>query len=321
MSIRILITGGSGFIGTNILQYYIDKNVRVINIDTAEPRNIEHFQHWEKIDIRDSKALKMFSNEYSPTHIVHLAARVDLKGTKLNDYSSNIEGVENVIKAINFCKTVKKTIFASSMLVCGVGHVPKNYDDYNPSTVYGASKVKTEIIIKAHKDMSCAWNIVRPTSIWGPWFGEPYRNFFDVVTKRQFVHPNNMACTKTYGYVGNSVYQLDKLLFSQNNKLQGKTFYIGDKPPINISEWADEILFELGLPPAKKAPLFLFKFAAIFGDILGKLNINFPMTRFRLKNMTTDNILNLDDLYEAVGEPPYSRKEGIKETLCWLQKH
>jgi len=321
MIIKILITGGSGFIGTNILQYYIDKNVRVLNIDIAQPRNIKHFQHWKKVDIRDAEALKTVFNEYSPTHVIHLAARVDLKGKKLSDYSSNIEGVENLITAINLCKTVKKTIFASSMLVCGVGHVPKNYYDYNPSTVYGASKVKTEEIIRANKDMSCAWNIVRPTSIWGPWFGEPYRNFFDIVISKRFIHPNNMSCIKTYGYVGNSVYQLDKLLFSQDNELHGKTFYIGDKPPINISEWADEILFELGQPPAKKAPLLLFKFAAIFGDILEKFNINFPMTTFRLKNMTTDNILDLDELYETVGETPYRRKEGIKETLLWLKQY
>ena len=50
-----------------------------------------------------------------------------------------------------------------------------------------------------------------------------------------------------------------------------------------------------------------------------KIKLPFPMNSFRLKNMETDNIMNLEDLYEIVGEPPFSRKNGIKQTLEWLK--
>ena len=42
------------------------------------------------------------------------------------------------------------------------------------------------------------------------------------------------------------------------------------------------------------------------------------MTSFRLKNMTTDNIIDLSATYKIAPNPPYSRMQGIRETLKWL---
>lgn len=317
MTIKIIVTGGSGFIGTNVVQYYQEKNIDVFNLDIARPIHPGHLNNWISADICDDSRLTEIFKEISPTHVVHLAARTDLKGKTVRDYSSNIQGVRNVISAINSCESVDKAIFASSMLVCRVGYIPKDYDDYSPNTAYGESKVATEKIIKGSK-ISCAWNIVRPTSIWGPWFREPYRNFFDLIIGGRYVNLKGRTATKTFGFIGNAVYQIDKLLFQQDVSLNHKSYYIGDKPPINISEWANEILMELGRPCARLVPFPLFKLAALCGDVLNKLGCPFPMNSFRLANMTIDNIMNLDDLYIAVGEQPYSRSNGIKKTLGWI---
>lgn len=55
---------------------------------------------------------------------------------------------------------------------------------------------------------NCDWAIIRPTSIWGPWFKESYRNFFDMVMAHHYYYIRYKGCTKTYGYVGNAVYQI-----------------------------------------------------------------------------------------------------------------
>ena len=47
----IVITGGSGFIGTNLLDFLIKKNYKVLNYDIAEPRNPLHFKYWTYINI------------------------------------------------------------------------------------------------------------------------------------------------------------------------------------------------------------------------------------------------------------------------------
>ncbi len=320
MDIKILVTGGSGFIGTNVVQFYYDKNIEVLSLDIAKPRNSAHMRCFKQLDICDKKPLIDCMREYQPTHVIHLAARTNLTGSQLSEYLANTIGVENVIEAINESGKVIKTLFASSMLVCEVGYQPVDYDDYRPSTVYGESKVLTEKIIKNSELINSEWNIIRPTSIWGPWFGEPYRNFFDILISGRYVNLKGTSATKTFGYVGNAVYQMNQLLFSQDSSLNCKTIYIGDFPPINISEWADDILRALGKSPAIKVPYPLFKMLALLGDWAGKLGVQIPMNSFRLRNMTTNNICQLEDLYAAVGMPPYSRADGIQQTLDWLRK-
>jgi len=49
------------------------------------------------------------------------------------------------------------------------------------------------------------------------------------------------------------------------------------------------------------------------------ININFPMTSFRLKNMTTNNIVDLTNTKKIVPNLPSNRKNSIKETIFWLK--
>ncbi|MBL4735538.1 MAG: hypothetical protein JKY18_09415, partial [Flavobacteriales bacterium] len=91
--------------------------------------------------------------------------------------------------------------------------------------------------------------------------------------------------------------------------------------PIFISEWAGEITDELKTNKPIKLPFFMFKIAGWIGDMLQLVKISFPVTSFRIRNMTTNNILPLEDLYELAGQPPFSRKEGIGLTLEWMNKN
>lgn len=314
---NILVTGGSGFIGTNIVENFLNKGHKVLNLDFNKPRNAEQAKYWVKTDITDYQELQDNILSFAPDYIIHLAARTDLKGKTLEDYNANVKGVENLMSIVKKVSSLKKVIIASSMLVCHTGYYPKDQSDYAPTTVYGESKVETEKMV--WKDMpNCDWCIIRPTSIWGPWFDVPYKNFFDLVVAKRYFHIGNKACTKTYGYIGNAVYQIEKLLFSPTTDASQKVYYIGDNPPINIEEWGNEIANELNYKIIK-LPYFVIKMAALFGDMLKLFGIHFPMTFFRLRNMTTDNIMDLSNTYNIAPNPPYSRIEGIKNTLSWMK--
>lgn len=318
MKVKILITGASGFIGTNLLEHFKDKYI-VCNIDFNKPKVQERGSYWKSIDITNYSELKRCLLEFSPDYIVHLAARTDLRGKTIEDYSANTIGVKNLMEIVKLLPNLKKIIITSSMLVCHTGYYPKDKFDYAPTTIYGESKVETEKIVWANKPL-CDWAIIRPTSIWGPWFGEPYRNFFDMVISHKYFHIGDKGCTKTYGYIGNAIYQIEQILFSDTNDENNKVFYIGDYQPTNIEEWGNEIANELGYK-IFKMPFFLLKCAALFGDILKKNGIKFPMTSFRLKNMTTDNIIDLTATKKIAPNLPYSRIEGIKQTLLWMKSN
>jgi nucleoside-diphosphate-sugar epimerase len=313
---KILFTGTSGFIGTNIVLSLLKTDAEIYCVDTKESIVEEINDLTHIIDICDYTAFRTAVLDFCPDYIIHLAARTDLDGTSLSDYAANIIGVENLMKIVNELPNLKKVLITSSMLVCHTGYYPKNQSDYAPTTLYGESKVETEKIVWANKP-HCDWAILRPTSIWGPWFGVPYRNFFDMVIARTYFHIGHKSCRKTYGYIGNAVYQIEQILFNDTLNEDNKVFYIGDTPPIPIEEWANEIAHELG-HKVSRMPYMLMKLAAYFGDALKCIGIKFPMTSFRLKNMTTDNIINLSNTYNIAPNPPYSRVEGVKKTLQWM---
>ena len=314
---KVLITGGSGFIGTNLLLFLIEK-YEILNIDIRESNLTELQKYTSIVDITNYENFRNVVIGFSPDYIIHLAARTDLNGKFIYDYSANTVGVSNLMKIIHELPKLKKLIVTSSMLVCHTGYYPKNQFDYAPNTLYGESKVETEKIVWDNKPQ-CDWAIIRPTSIWGPWFGVPYRNFFDMVISRKYFHIGRKSCTKTYGYVGNAVYQIEQILFHETLNEDQKVFYIGDNPPTNIETWANEIAAELN-SNIKRVPFWMLKTAAYFGDLLKLFNITFPMTSFRLKNMTTDNTIDLSETYKIAPNPPCSRIDGIKATLQWLKK-
>ena len=319
---RVMVTGGSGFMGTNLLEDLISSDIDVWNVDIAAPRNTEHFKYWRRVDICNIEELRTCVNEIRPDYVVHLAARTDLnEKSGLSYYCANVGGVENIVSVCDRSSGIKRIIFASSMLVNGIGYRPKDRFDYSPTTLYGESKVLTENIIFRSSDALGEFCVVRPTSIWGEWFSEPYRNFFDFVLSSRFFHPGGRACTKTYGYIGNAIYQIRQLLHADVAKIQGKIFYLGDCPPVNISSWADEISQCAGLPKPKRVPYSLFFAAALFGDFLKAFGQRFPMTTFRLKNMTTDHIIDLSETYDVCGELPFSRADGVARTIRWIKTH
>lgn len=316
---NILITGGSGFIGTNLINYLLTENkYNLLNIDINQPKIEDHKHFWKQVDICNAKLLKKVILEFHPDYVIHLAARTDLRGKELKDYAANMEGVTNLLDALEGVPNLKRAVFASSMYVCEPGYMPKDFEDYAPHTLYGESKVETEKRIKK-RNPKYTWSIFRPTSIWGPWFGEPYDKFFRIVLNKMYFHMGKRACKKTYGYIDNAIYQIMSILQAPEEKVMRKVFYLGDYEPYDITEWADEIAKCAGIK-IPNIPYFLFVMAGWFGDFLKLLGITFPMTSFRLKNMTTNNVHNLNPIKELAPNLPKSRQVGNIQTITWIQR-
>ncbi len=114
---RILITGGSGFIGTNLIAHLVQKGHEVTNIDINCPINRSHDVYWMQGDILDRKRLKEVFAVSSPEYVVHLAARTDLaKNVTLDDYEVNTKGTKSVLETISESKSVNTVIIAQIRL-------------------------------------------------------------------------------------------------------------------------------------------------------------------------------------------------------------
>jgi nucleoside-diphosphate-sugar epimerase len=320
---RILVTGGSGFIGTNVVEDFASRGEEVLNLDIEPPRNSRHDKFWRPADLRDTKTVQAIVREFSPQWIVHLAARTDLDGRSLNDYGANTRGVENLVAAVEGLSSVRRVIFASSRLVCRIGYLPRNDVDYCPTTIYGQSKVVTERIVRsAGVKIPGTWLIVRPTSIWGPWFDTPYRDFFLSIAKGRYVHPCGYRILKSFGFVGNTVYQLRRLLEAPDASVAGRTYYLADYPPIDVLEMAQTVSAQLDAQPIREISVRWLRAAARIGDALKRFGWrNPPLTTFRLVNLLTPMVYDLDPLKSVVGDLPYTMVEGIEITIRWLREH
>ena len=318
---KILITGGSGFIGTNLVAHFISKGHQVLNVDRLPPRCVSHKEYWKQVDLLDGDKLLRAIHDFQPNYILHMAARTDLDGRDVSDYLANTIGVNNLMLGIAGLTTLQRVIFASSRLVCKIGYQPKSEDDYIPTTAYGESKVLGEKLIRKNAgQIPCSWLIVRPTSIWGPWFDVPYKTFFLTVARGRYAHPGTSHLRKSYGFVGNTVYELERLMEAPEDAVMGNTMYLADYPPIDVAEMANSIQDVLGVDPIRTVPVALLRLPAWIGDGMKALGWhNPPLTSFRLNNLLTPMIHDLEPLRAVVGELPYSMQEGVRTTVAWLK--
>jgi nucleoside-diphosphate-sugar epimerase len=170
--------------------------------------------------------------------------------------------------------------------------------------------------------MPCSWVIVRPTSIWGPWFEYSYKTFFRVVDRGWYVQPGKQPIIKPLSFVGNTVHMMQHLLLHPDGQVDGQTYYLGDYPEHSIQEWADLIRNTIGRKG--KTPVFpislLWGLASI-GDLLKRMGWSDPpLTKFRLKNMLTGAHYPIEKTQKIVGELPYSLNEGVLKTLDWMHE-
>ena len=320
-NLRLCITGGSGFIGTAALQLALDRSLDVINFDIRPPKQLSHQPYWKYVDIRDKSSFQEALNTYSPTHILHLAATTGMDIYDMSFFDANTAGTQNLLDTASSMHGLKRIVFTSSLLVCKNGHVPQLDNEYCPPNLYGESKVIGEKFFR-NSSNPFEWVIVRPTSIWGPWFEHSYKTFFRVIDRGLYVQPGNQPITKPLSFVGNTVYMMFQLLFHEGGKVNHQTYYLADYPQHSIQEWADIVRAEIG--KSGKTPVFpigLLRLLGKAGDVLKKVGWSDPpLTSFRLNNMLTGARYPIEKTQSVVGPLPFSIREGVKQTLQWMQQ-
>jgi len=159
----IIVTGGLGFIGSNLIKILNKKKFFVINIDKVSyasnfkniPENIKNYKFYKE-DINNKNFFKNILNKYNPSIIYNLAAETHVDRSidgPTNFINSNILGVFNILESIKNHKNKIKLIQISTDEV--YGDIKKNYkskenDAYNPSSPYAASKASGDLLIKSY---------------------------------------------------------------------------------------------------------------------------------------------------------------------------
>ena len=315
---KLIVTGGSGFIGANLIAELADLGgYEVLNVDIAQPSFGPSFGRYFQCDLLDQEKLNRCFEEFTPTFVVHLAGRTDMFGVNVEDYASNYIGTQNIIKAIQRTTSVRRVIFTSSQYVVGPGPLPENDQDYRPHTIYGESKVLSEQVVHG-SELPCSWTIIRPTNIWGRWHPRYPNEFWRVLKRGLYMHPGGAPVRRCYGYVGNIIDQILRILILEGNDLDGKTLYVGD-PPIDIYDWTNAFSLELTGKSVRVVPRGALAALAKLGDAIKICYKSPPISSSRFRSMTEDYVTPMGPTFEALGPPKYSIHEGVKKTVNWLR--
>jgi len=318
---KLLITGASGFIGTNLVTSLIEAGYEICNVDSRPPLNSSHTDFWREGSIMSTEEMTVIMNEYRPDMVIHLAARTDCdeNTTVENDYQLNVQGTKNVLDAVKGCSSVTRLIMTSTQYVCGPGRLPDNDEDFYPHTVYGQSKVETEKLTR-EANLNCEWVIIRPVNIWGPYHERYSREFWKIANKGLYLHPGVPSPTRTYGYVGNVVWQITEMMKADRATVHKQVYYVGDKP-INIEKWVMGFCEGFRGKKPRVIPMWMMRIMGKTGDLISKFTGKpFYITSSRLRSMTEDYDAPMDRTFDVFGEPPYTLKEGISETVKWYLK-
>jgi len=298
-----LVTGASGFIGSNLMEELSKKHEIIgLDIDISRKEFVkQHSMLWTDVNMIEqfSKAFKDLDTIY------HLAASADIRKSyefPQMDLKNNVLGTNAVLELMRK-NDIKNLVFSSTSSVYGIPEVqptPENVPSIRPISMYGASKLANEAFVSAYCDLYGikAWvfrfaNVVGRNMHRGVIF-----DFMSKLKQNQYELEilGNGKQEKSFFDVSDCVRGLIDIPAKDNNKSMN-VYNLGNTGTITVKEIADVVCEELGVSP---------EYTYTGGDR-------------GWKGDTPSTILSINKAKKTGWLPRYSCKESIIRTVRYLK--
>ena len=315
---KIVVTGGAGFLGLHLAKYLQKKGCSLILLDIAE-FDKEEYKGFKtaRCDVRDKKKLSEFVK--GADIIIHAAAALPLWKDK-DIYSTNINGTKNVLELAKKHQ-IKRVIFISSTAVYGV---PKKHpiEEEDPRVgvgSYGKSKIAAEDLCLAAIKDGLQVTIIRPKTFVGTGRLGVFEILFDWIHDGKKIPVIGNGKNRYQLLDVDDLVEVVYLFCLRNHKSYNDTFNIGAEKFKTVREDLEKLFkFAKSGSQILQTPPFLVKKALWFFD---KIGIS-PLYQWVYDTADKDSFVSIDKLTNTLNwNPKYSNSEALIKSYDWYLKN
>jgi len=273
----ILVTGGAGFIGSNLCDYLLKNNNKIIIIDNfndfynpqVKRNNITKIQNLMKVnnitddnliikegDIRDTIFLTKVFSLYKIDIVIHLAAMAGVRPSIIDPFLYNEVNMTGTLNLLDLCNKyrINKFIFASSSSVYGNNkELPFSESDSvdSPISPYAATKKSGELLCHVYSHLY-GFNIacLRFFTVYGPRQRPDlaiYKFTESILNEKEITIFGDGTTQRDYTYIDDIVQGIDKAItWASTDKNKYEIFNLGGSTTIMLKYMIERIEIELG---------------------------------------------------------------------------
>lgn|SRR3712207_1154850 len=330
MSLSILVTGASGFIGSFVVEEALRRGMEVwAGVRKSSSRRYlqDPRIHFIELDLGSADKLREQLRGRQFDYVVHAAGATKCLHAA-DFFKTNTEGTKNLADAIRALQMpIRRFVFISSLSVFGAIKERQPYQEIDendlprPNTAYGRSKLEAEYYLDS-LGSDFPYIVLRPTGVYGPRETDYFlmaqsmkRHVdFSVGFRRQDI---------TFVYVEDVV---QAVFLAFDHGMNGRKYFLSDGNVYESSDFSDYIHEELGRPfrIKIKAPVWVLRIVTKVGEYWGHVT-----GRMTALNDDKYNILrqrnwrcNIEPTMDELGyHPHFDLRRGTALTMRWYKEN
>jgi len=261
----ILVTGGSGYVGSELVKVLLDRREKVVVFDKIKSRRLEGLEDRLPVvlgDLNNASEVMNVVRDYKITSVYHLGALLTFE-SEANPWASfqaNVVGTYNLIEAARLFR-VEKMLFTSSIGTFG-DHTGGNYTDtiiQRPDSFYGVCKLYGEGMGRFYRrKFGLDFRAIRYPMVLGPGVTTP--NHWPPAMIKQAVQGNPYICPVTEDtkdvllYYKDAVRAADLIMQAPREALQMVVYNVGGPPVITARDLINTVRRQLPAASITFAP-------------------------------------------------------------------
>jgi 3beta-hydroxy-delta5-steroid dehydrogenase/steroid delta-isomerase len=330
---RVLVTGGSGFVGANLVTELLDRGHWVRSYDRA-PSPLPEHPRLETVrgEITDTESVAAAVNGIDT--IIHTAALIELMGGRSvtdeyreRSFAVNVGGTQNLVRAAQNAG-VKRFVYTSSNSVVIGGKAISGGDETLPYTtrfadLYTETKVAAEKFVLSQNGvgglLTCA---IRPSGIWGRGDRTMFRKVFESVVAGHAKaligsHKARLDNSNVHNLVHGFILAAEHLV--EGGSAPGQAYFINDDDPVNMFEFARPVVEACGQhwPRFRVSGRLVHAAMSVWQWLHFKFGLpQPPLEPLAVERLYLDNYFSVAKARRDLGyEPLYTTEKAMQECL------